>query len=89
LIKKRKRLERTALFVRRIVTFSINIAFLLAGWTAIVFVNLYDNEIQKYFEKFNWLKKIAAFIPSFILILINALIPFITKIITNLEKWDF
>jgi hypothetical protein len=45
LIKKRKRLEKTALFIRRIVTFSLNIIILMGGWVAIVFVNLYENEI--------------------------------------------
>lgn len=53
-IKRRKRVEKTKLFIRRIITFSINIVFLVAGWAAIVTVNLNDNLIQKYFiDKFS------------------------------------
>lgn len=89
LVKKRKRFEKTKLFIRRIVTFSINVVFLLGGWALIILINLYETEIQDFVNRYSLLKNISAFIPSVCLTIINAFIPASTKIITNMEKWDF
>jgi len=90
-IKKRKRIEKTKLFIRRIITFGINFFILIGGWILIASINLYDTEIQNWFKKISsgWLEKISTFVPSLCLTLVNGMIPKITKIITNLEKWDF
>lgn len=59
IIKRRKRLEKTKLFFRRIITFAINVVFLLLGWGSIVAVNLYNTEITTFFNNYKWLRKVA------------------------------
>lgn len=89
IVKNRKKLEQSKLFVRRIFTFSINFFILCIGWTGIFFINFYSKQITDFFESYDILKYVAVFIPSQCLVIINGCIPVITKFITRLEKWDF
>mmetsp|Transcript_27687 Transcript_27687/g.26702 ORF Transcript_27687/g.26702 Transcript_27687/m.26702 type:complete len:286 (+) Transcript_27687:1460-2317(+) len=89
IVARRKKLEKSKLFVRRVITFSINLLFLAGGWVAIFFINFYSQEIQLYFAGFRLLTYIAPFVPSLCLSLVNGLIPVITKLIVKYEAWDF
>ena len=89
IIKARKRLEKTKLLVRRVITFAINIVFLVIGWVLIFMINLYDDSIQDFLKHYRLLNKIASFVPSLCLSFVNTLIPTLTKMITKYEAWDF
>jgi hypothetical protein len=49
IVKKRKRIEKTKLCIRRAITLMINIVVLLIGWSQIIIIHYYDDEISNYF----------------------------------------
>eukprot|EP00347_Sterkiella_histriomuscorum_P009525 403340873 len=88
-IKQRKSLEKTKLFIRRILTFILNTLILLCGWGLILLVNIYQSDIQNYFESFSILKYVSTFVATLCLSIINVAVPHLIKSITQLEAWDF
>ena len=45
IVKKRKRLEKTKLFIRRVITLLMNLVVLFTGWILILLINYYDEQI--------------------------------------------
>lgn len=59
IIKNRKRLEKTKLLVRRLITFTVNILFLFGGWILIIIININEEAIMDYFRNYRVLNKVA------------------------------
>lgn len=90
IVAKRSSFDKTKLFFRRIFTIIISVVILCGGWVLIMIVNMYDNSvIIPYLSRLNVIKYVSSFAPSFILSIINNIVPTIIKQITYYEAWDF
>lgn len=45
IVQKRKRFQKTKLCIRRAITLMVNIVVLLIGWSQIILIHYYDDEI--------------------------------------------
>jgi hypothetical protein len=88
-IEQRSNFEKSKLFARRTTTFIINCVLLLMGWTGIIMISIYDKKIQAAVSGIKGLNQVASLIPSISLSVINAIVPILSKKLTEYEAWDF
>ncbi|CDW90011.1 UNKNOWN [Stylonychia lemnae] len=89
-IASRTKQEKFKLFLRRLISFLVNIAVIGGGWYAIYTVNVRQDEIETKLVDFqSWLKYVADFVAPLCLSFINIILPSITNQLIQLEKWDF
>lgn len=89
-IKSRTRAKKIQLYVARFILFTIFLGMVGGGWVSIYLVNVNSVLIETYLKsKFTWLSYVAAFVPPLCLTAINIILPFMTKILINLERWDY
>lgn len=82
--------EKLALFVRRLISTIINLAFILVGIYAVIYVQDNDEQFVKYIlNELPMLKPQSQFLPTLMISAFNSLIPAFTKLIVLLERYDF
>lgn len=91
---KRRRDSRTrheviVLYIRRGVGMTLNLGFVIASWVAIIYVTINQKNISDYFqENSSGVRFFADYAAPMTTALINAILPEITFLITEFEKWD-
>ena len=76
-----------ALRIRRLITFSISFVVLFAGWAVIIFLSIYENDMQDYLKPYN--SFLASWVPTALVTVVNFIVPEILSRITEWEHWDF
>jgi hypothetical protein len=89
IINQRTTLEKSRLFIIRLVTLLLNTFILIAGWGGIIALQIYNSSIQTALNKVKYLNYVSKFVPQVGITVINAIVEIFIKKITTLEAWDF
>ena len=88
-INKRTAIEKSKLFIRRVLTLIVNTVLLILGWGGIIAISIFNKNIQAKLGAIKYVKEVSTFVPPITLTIINAIVEIGTKKITTLEAWDF
>lgn len=90
IIKNRTKAKKIELYTVRFICMILNAAIVAGSWVAIFYVNVYQKDISAYMKKrYTWLTVVSAFIPSVCLTIINSLLPLLTNLLIDIERWDY